>query len=157
LVFWFSDPFGRESATGNLSAFTLNHYWLDEYHLDGFRYDDVPGMFDGGVGQGYAALTYNTYQISKPIPRFQDPARFSRIIQCAEHLPEPQHILKETYSNCCRQNNLMDKAADSAYWGYADPALALLLDPGFQGYPAPTTIPARGSSSRNRCSRSSPR
>lgn len=123
---------------------TLNRYWLDEFHLDGFRYDYVPGMFDGAVGQGYAFVTYHTYQFSKGIARFQDPAGFSRIIQCAEHLPEPQRILKETYSNCCWQNTLMDKVADSAYWRYADPALALLLDPDFQGYPATYENPSAG-------------
>ena len=49
----------------------LNKYWLTEFHLDGFRYDYVPGMFDGPTGNGYAFLTYETYQFSKgAIARF---------------------------------------------------------------------------------------
>ena len=66
---------------------TVNKYYLDEFHLDGFRYDYVPGMYDGGVGVGYSKLVYDTYEYSKNISRFQDPAGFSRIIQCAECLP----------------------------------------------------------------------
>ena len=123
---------------------TLNRYWLSEYHLDGFRYDYVPGMFDGPVGQGYAWLTYHTYQESKAIPRFQDPSGFSRLIQCAEHLPDPKGVLSTTYSNCCWQNALMDKVVDSAAWGYADPDLALLLDPAIQGYPSSYDNPEAG-------------
>jgi len=115
---------------------TLNKYLLDEFHLDGFRYDYVPGFFDGSTGVGYASLVYNTYQLSKTIPRFQDPAGFSRIIQCAENLPDPKGILSQTYSNTCWQNSLMDKAADTSVWNYIDPNFAFLLDPVFSGYPA---------------------
>ncbi|MCK5337017.1 MAG: hypothetical protein KAQ67_12690 [Gammaproteobacteria bacterium] len=114
----------------------LNKYWLDEFHLDGFRYDYVPGMYDGSVGQGYAFMTYHTYQYSKSIARFQDTVGHSRIIQCAEHLPDPQGVLRETYSNCCWQNSLMDKAVDSANDHYIDAQFAFLLDPEFIDYPA---------------------
>ncbi len=67
--------------------FELNKYLLEEYHVDGFRYDYVPGMYDGPAGQGYADLVYRTYQHSTTVPRFQAAGGRSRIIQCAEHLP----------------------------------------------------------------------
>lgn len=124
----------------------LNKYWMTEFHLDGFRYDYVPGIFDGPTGNGYAFLTYETYQFSKGIARFQDPAGYSRIIQCAEHLPDPKGILRTTYSNCCWQNQLMDKSADTAIWQYVDADLAFLFDPEFVGYPSTYSNPAAGDS-----------
>jgi len=123
---------------------TLNKYLLEEFHLDGFRYDYVPGMFDGSTGVGYASLVYNTYQFSKSILRFQYPSGFSRIIQCAENLPDPKGILRQTYSNTCWQNSLMDKAADTSIWNYIDPNFAFLLDPVFCGYPATYQNPVTG-------------
>lgn len=135
--------FPQRPGTDFNKAFTreyfleLNKYWLTAFHLDGFRYDYVPGMLDGPTGNGYAGLTYATYQFSKTgIGRFQDPAGYSRIIQCAEHLPDPKGILRTTYSNCCWQNQLMDKCADTARWHYLDASLAFLFDPEFVGYPA---------------------
>lgn len=124
--------------------FTLNRYWLESFHLDGFRYDYVPGMYDGPTGQGYADLTYRTYRFSRALNRFADPAGFSRIIQCAEHLPDPRGILRNTYSSCCWQNALMDKATDTARWRYVDPGLAFLLDPEFIGYPGRYENPTAG-------------
>jgi 1,4-alpha-glucan branching enzyme len=123
---------------------TLNKYWIDEYHIDGFRYDYVPGIYDGNMGQGYSWLVYNTYQYSKAISRFKDPTGFSRIIQCAENLPDPKGILSKTYSSCCWQNQLMDKAADTAYYRYMNPGFAFLLDPEFIGYPTKYDNPATG-------------
>ena len=52
--------------------FELNKYLLEEYHVDGFRYDYVPGMYDGPVGQGYADLVY------PHLPAFEDDRRGSR-------------------------------------------------------------------------------
>ena len=43
----------------------VNNYFTDDLHIDGFRYDYVPGYYDGPVGQGYAKLVYDTYQRSK--------------------------------------------------------------------------------------------
>ena len=40
--------------------FTVNHHWLDVYHVDGFRYDCVPNYWDGPLGRGYASLVYET-------------------------------------------------------------------------------------------------
>jgi maltooligosyltrehalose trehalohydrolase len=45
--------------------FTVNHHWLEVYHVDGFRYDCVPNYWDGPLGVGYASLAYETYQLTK--------------------------------------------------------------------------------------------
>ena len=113
----------------------LNQYWLSEYHVDGFRYDYVPGMYDGPVGEGYANLVYQTYEASKGIPRFDAGGR-SKIIQCAEHLPDPVGILSQTYSNCAWQNGLLDRSRDMAHWDYVNEDFAHKLDPEFLGYPS---------------------
>jgi 1,4-alpha-glucan branching enzyme len=123
----------------------VNQYWLGEYRVDGFRYDYVPGMYDGPMGPGYADLVYRTYQSSTGIARFQASGR-SKIIQCAEHLPDPIGILSQTYSNCCWQNGLLDRARDMARWNYVDQRIAHLLDPQLIGYPADYTNPATGDS-----------
>ncbi|WP_339137752.1 MAG: alpha-amylase family glycosyl hydrolase [Candidatus Electrothrix sp. GW3-4] len=124
----------------------VNQYWLDELHLDGFRYDYVPGMWKSPTGPGYAKLTFETYQYSKGIPRFQDPAGHSRIIQCAEHLPDPRGVMSSTYSNTAWSNELMDKMADTAIWRYVDEQLAYLFDPQLTGYPTHYSNPATGDS-----------
>ncbi|SDM33142.1 1,4-alpha-glucan branching enzyme [Catalinimonas alkaloidigena] len=111
--------------------FALNRYYLAEYHVDGFRYDYVPGMYDGFLGQGYADLVYRTYQYSRQIPRFQADGR-SRILQCAEHLPDPRQILAKTYSNAAWQNELLEAARGHRI----DERLAHLLDPELVGYPS---------------------
>lgn len=124
--------------------FAVNCYWLSEYHVDGFRYDYVPGMYDGPVGQGYAALVYRTYQHSKTIPRFTAPGGRSLIIQCAEHLPDPAGVMRQTYSNCAWDNSLLDRARDMARWNYVSEDFAHRLDPQFRGYPSEFTNPGSG-------------
>jgi maltooligosyltrehalose trehalohydrolase len=114
----------------------VNQYWLEEYHIDGFRYDYVPGFFDGPTGQGYANLVYQTYQDSLALPRFQDPQGFSRIIQCAEDLYDPQGILRQTYSNTAWQDSLLNKVRDMAKYQYVDQDFLNILNPYAIGYPA---------------------
>jgi 1,4-alpha-glucan branching enzyme len=121
---------------------TLNKYLLAEYHVDGFRYDYVPGMYDGPAGQGYADLVYQTYQHATTLPKFQTPGGGSRIIQCAEHLPDAAGIMVQTHSNCAWQNGLLDRAREMARGGYVTERLAHQLDPEFLGYP--TTHTAAG-------------
>jgi 1,4-alpha-glucan branching enzyme len=116
-----------------LSAVT--QHLLDEYHVDGFRYDNVPGYYFGPTGYGYAELAFATYQHSQSIARFKGPG-YSRLIQCAEELDIPQQILKETYSSSTWQNNLLSKVRDMASRKYIDDDFAHLLDPSFDGYPA---------------------
>jgi 1,4-alpha-glucan branching enzyme len=114
----------------------VNQYWLQEYHVDGFRYDYVPGFFDGATGQGYANLVYQTYQDTLAIPRFQDPQGFSRIIQCAEDLDDPPGIMRQTYSNAAWQDSLLNKVRDMAKYQYVDQNFVNILNPYATGYPA---------------------
>jgi 1,4-alpha-glucan branching enzyme len=115
---------------------TANRHWLEEYHVDGFRYDNVKGFFSGPVGQDYANVVFQTYQDARTIARFADPAGYRRIIQCAEFIDEhPEAILRQTYSNCTWQDNLLNHAASMATSGFVDDHFAHLLDPLFVGYP----------------------
>lgn len=99
--------------------FTVNHHWLDVYHVDGFRYDCVPNFWDGALGVGYASLVYETYQLTKNKIAQNQPfwTRFDAsagvpitLIQCAEQLEGPEEILRTTYSNSTWQNHTFDAA-----------------------------------------------
>jgi 1,4-alpha-glucan branching enzyme len=113
----------------------VNLHWLNEFHVDGFRYDFVPGYYDGPVGEAYANLVFQTYQASLGMPRFQGPGGYSRIIQCAEQLKDPRGIMRETYSNSAWQNELLTKAIDMAKHRFVDDRFAHLLDARLVGYP----------------------
>jgi 1,4-alpha-glucan branching enzyme len=142
---FFSNPgmdYRKEFTRGYF--FEVNRYWLQEYHVDGFRYDYVPGIYDGPAGQGYANLVYRTYQESKSLARFQAPGDRSRIIQCAEHLPDPKGILSQTYSNTCWQNGLLDEARAMAKSSHVRESFAHQLDPNFLGYAAEYQNPGTG-------------
>ncbi len=111
----------------------VNRYWLTAFHVDGFRYDYVPGFWDGVAGDGYAGLVYRTYRLSQDFgsfPRFfaGDGAR-SRIIQCAEFLEAPVLALTSTYSNTAWQNQLLDAAIAQARGAGATDEYAHRLDP----------------------------
>lgn len=126
--------------------FAASKYWLDEYHLDGFRYDYVPGIFDGPTGSGYADLVYRTYTHTRQpgaYPRFQPDNGYSRVIQCAEHLPDARGILRTTYSNTAWQNGLLDEANRQADQPVRV-SFAHQLDPELIGYPSHYTNPANG-------------
>jgi hypothetical protein len=79
--------------------FTVNKYWLEVYHVDGFRYDCVPNYWDGPTGVGYPSLVYETYQLAKTKVAQGDPAwhRFDAgpgqplaLVQMAEQLEDPR-------------------------------------------------------------------
>jgi 1,4-alpha-glucan branching enzyme len=126
---------------------TANACWLQDYHVDGFRYDYVPGTYDGPVGDGYARLVFDTYRMSQGVPRFDagGPQSRSRIIQCGEHLDDPRGILRDTYSAAVWQDGLLN-AAESAAKGGSLTALAHQLDPELIGFPRAFTNPATGES-----------
>lgn len=120
--------------------FTVNYYWLDHYHVDGFRYDCVPNYWDGATGKGYANLTYQTYQTVKQKQsagghwqKFFQNGEIN-LIQCAEQLEEPKGILAETYSNCTWQNLTLD-AAKGVASGNRFSVTELGFQFGLAGYP----------------------
>ena len=144
---FFSRPgvnYNREFARDYF--FAVNQHWLEEYHVDGFRYDYVPGMLDGPAGQGYADLVFRTYRHSQDFatfPRFDGSGGRSRIIQCAEHLPDARGILSTTYSNTCWQNGFLDESAAQANRAVRA-QFAHQLDPEFKGFPSEYRNPATG-------------
>jgi 1,4-alpha-glucan branching enzyme len=127
--------------------FSVNHHWLEVYHVDGFRYDCVPNYWDGPLGVGYASLVYDTYQLAKSRIAAGQPfwGRFDggpgapiRLIQCAEQLEGPEEVLRSTYSNSTWQNHTFDAAKSVARGDrgrLADWGLSL----GLFGYPEQET------------------
>jgi len=76
-----------------------NRMWLDDYHVDGFRYDEVTDLYEPPRAAGYAQLVEETYRYSLLLDRFQRPTGgFSRIIQCAEALTKSRDVLRETFT-----------------------------------------------------------
>jgi maltooligosyltrehalose trehalohydrolase len=127
--------------------FSVNHHWLDVYHVDGFRYDCVPNWWDGALGVGYANIVYETYQLTKNNIA-QGQAYWSRfdagsgspitLIQCAEQLEGPEEVLRTTYSNSTWQNQMFD-AAKSVARGDRGRLAGWGLSLGLFGYPEQET------------------
>ncbi len=114
--------------------FEVNRHWLAEYHVDGFRYDYVPGYWDGPMGQGFAKLVYHTYQAVNAKhdagghwQRFFVDHEPMRLIQCAEQLEGPEQVLTTTYSTCAWQNQTL-----AAAQGVARGNPSSLIDLGFR-------------------------
>jgi 1,4-alpha-glucan branching enzyme len=118
-----------------------NYHWLREYHVDGFRYDNVAGFYNNNPLKDYGTLVYQTYTLSQSFERFQGTENYSRLIQCAEDLDNPRGIIHDTYSNSTWQDGLLNKVADMAKNNYVDADFAHLLDTRFSGYPDFNTIP----------------
>jgi maltooligosyltrehalose trehalohydrolase len=139
-------PFGPQSdfsQTFTQEYFAaVNQHWLDDYHVDGFRYDEVTDLYVGPTDSGYALLSWKTYNYSLNISRFQqDPASYSRIIQCAEALWRAPDVLRNTYTNAAWQDDLLNQAEAIAGGAAATDALPHLLDPFFNGkYPGTKTV-----------------
>jgi maltooligosyltrehalose trehalohydrolase len=145
------DAFGVSSDFGRAFTrdffYTANVYWLDRYHVDGFRYDYVPGYWDGPVGVGYANLVYETYRAVEAqrdagghwrrfFPEGEEGA--SRLIQCAEQLEAPEDVLRTTYSTCTWQNQTLG-AAQKVAAGQEGAVTDLGFRLGLAGYPTEVT------------------
>ncbi len=119
---------------------TANHYWLHEFHVDGFRYDEVTDLYDGPTGVKYARIAFDTYNESLKIARFTptgQPGEYSRIIQCSEAQNRPQEVLTNTYTNCTWQDGLLIQAEGMAKEGNVNDTFGLqvILDGDFAHYP----------------------
>jgi maltooligosyltrehalose trehalohydrolase len=119
-----------------------NRFWLDEYHVDGFRYDEVTDLYVGPTDSGYAKLAYDTYSYSLGIARFQQGAgSYSRVIQCAEALWRAPDVLRNTYTNAAWQNDLLDKSEAIAGGAAVSAEFAHTLDPLFGStYPSTKSV-----------------
>ena len=142
-------PFGPVVDYGKQFArdyvHTVTSYLLEEYHTDGFRYDEVTDLYDGPTGVEYASFAYDVYGDSLQLPRFTpsggaSAGEYSRVIQVPEALNRPQEILRTTYSSATWQDGLLGKAEDMAQFGYVDDGFAHLLDADFSGYPRTKTV-----------------
>ena len=151
------DPFcGGAGAFGTLTDFTkkltqdyfysVNRYWLDTFHVDGFRYDDVPEYWDGPTGSAYANLVYSTYQYVKSksgstdaYQRFFDSTGNINLIQIAEDLPSPTDILYQSYSTATWQDGTLGSAVSCAS-GSPGAIEQLGLQLGLSGYPESVTM-----------------
>ncbi|HVN03492.1 MAG TPA: alpha-amylase family glycosyl hydrolase [Bryobacteraceae bacterium] len=132
----FSQTFGQDYCG------VANQHWLDDYHVDGFRYDEVTDLYVSPTDTGYAKLAYDTYRYSFNSPRFvPDPAGYSRIIQCAEALWRAPDVLRNTYTNCAWQDNLLSNAESIMSGNAPADDFAHTLDPFFAGtYPGTKTV-----------------
>jgi len=141
-----SGPFGPQvdfSQTFAQDYFgTSNQYWLDEYHVDGFRYDEVTDLYVSPTDTGYSKLAYDTYRYSLNAARFvRDANSYSRIIQCAEALGKAPDVLRGTYTSCAWQDDLLNTAENLASGNSPNDGLAHTLDPYYGGrYPATKTV-----------------
>ncbi|GCE24939.1 hypothetical protein KDA_04230 [Dictyobacter alpinus] len=135
----FSKDFAREYIQ------TANYHWLHEYHIDGFRYDEVTDLYDGPMGIQYAHIAYNTYIESLKIGRFTPTGKageYSRLIQCTEAQNRPQEILKDTFSTSTWQDSFRCMAEGMAETGTVDEHFVhqVLLDQNYTGYPSTKTV-----------------
>jgi maltooligosyltrehalose trehalohydrolase len=130
----FSKPFAQDYFAA------ANAHWLNEYHVDGFRYDEVTDLFTGPTDTAYAKLAFDTYNRSLSIARFQGAGGYSRIIQVAEALGKAKAVLRDTFTSAAWQDELLNKVESMAHFKFVDEDFAHLLDPRFVGYPDTKTV-----------------
>ena len=47
-----------------------NQHWLTEYHVDGFRYDEVTDLYQGPTDTAYAKLAFDISTRHSQLPAF---------------------------------------------------------------------------------------
>lgn len=115
----FTQPFCKDFFVN------ANIVWLDEYHVDGFRYDEITDLYVGDRAAGYRELAVDVYTHSLKIPRFRGGVNsYSRIIQCAEALGKSVQVMNETYTNCAWTNDLLYKVEQMIQSSDVDDAFA---------------------------------
>jgi 1,4-alpha-glucan branching enzyme len=133
-------------------AFTLDYFqnanqqWLDDFHIDGFRYDEVTDLYVPPMDAGYRTLVEQTYLHSLGLARFQGATGgYSRIIQCAEALDKAATVMEQSYTNAAWQNGLLNLAEAVASGAAPADSYALQLNPSIMGFPATTAaVDAQG-------------
>ena len=128
------NPFNRGSGDfGTLNDFSkrltqdyyysVNQFWLDTFHVDGFRFDDVPEYWDGATGSGYANLVYSTFQYVKSkagatdhYQRFFDAAGNINLIQIAEYLPDPPRYPEQQLLTGTWQDGTLGRGCELCRW-----------------------------------------
>ncbi len=110
-----------EAADAGLFLFASISYWLDTFHVDGFRFDDVPEYWDGPTGIGVrqsGLFDLSVRQIESgrdgSLSAFFDAAGNINLIQIAEYLPAPPDILNGSYSTGTWQDGTLGAAASCA-------------------------------------------
>jgi maltooligosyltrehalose trehalohydrolase len=100
--------------------FTANVFWLENFHVDGMRYDCVPNYYAGPFA-GYGELAYETFRfvaskrgVGGSWERFFAPDGAIRLLQVAENLDNPVEVLDRTYSTATWQDWTLAAAADVA-------------------------------------------
>jgi pullulanase/glycogen debranching enzyme len=109
----FSKPFTADYVK------TANLHWLSEYHIDGFRYDEVTDLHDGPLGPSFATLAFDVYTESFGLPRFTPTGgtgEYSRVIQIALALSIARPVLEDTYAAAAWSDELLWKAEDMAQY-----------------------------------------
>jgi 1,4-alpha-glucan branching enzyme len=122
---------------------TVNRHWLEEFHVDGFRYDEAGDLADPDHNNWdpLATITRDTYSTSLRLPRFtpsggQQPREYSRLIQVAEYLRGPA-VLQNTYASATWQDDTLGRAEDATRAGrlsFPNDDFAHALDASFSGY-----------------------
>ncbi len=123
----------------------VNEFWINEYHIDGFRYDHVNGYLDTNPWEhGYnnnkwstyrpefkalKDLVNATYNYSKSIKRFKN-ENGSNVIQIVEDLGQASYQLSdisESFVNGCWEEKLLDTSQKMARYNYYDPEFAFQI------------------------------
>ncbi len=105
--------------------YSVNQIWLDKFHIDGFRYDNVPAFWDPKApSAAYGELVSKTNGlVTSNIRngpgvnywnRFRGSGGAVTLIQCAEYLDDPPAVLNNTVSNCTWQDWTLSAAQDCA-------------------------------------------
>jgi maltooligosyltrehalose trehalohydrolase len=122
----------------------VNLHWLQEFHVDGFRYDCVPNYWDGATGVGYAKLVSDTRELVAKMAAAGELPRFSGadalpLIQCAEQLEDPVGVLGQSYSDATWQDGTLWAARAVAHG--EDGAIDRLGQAlGLPGFPTEVTL-----------------
>jgi maltooligosyltrehalose trehalohydrolase len=136
----YHKPFSLQFANA------VTRYWLEEFHVDGFRYDEAGDLVDATeVPQTWEPLSTilsDAYMTSLRLSRFTASGipkggEYSRIIQVPEYLNGPE-VFDHTCASATWQDTTLYRAEDAARTDglfFPNDDFPHALDAGFSGYP----------------------